>query len=156
MDLGVLANIGEAVGGIAVVISLVYLGYQIRSNTKTVRASNYNDLVSSSNEFNAAVIDTQTAAVWVKGLGDFRSLSEEDQTRFSGVISLLFNASQRAYHLHQKGLIDEEMWDSLAHTVDALLDNAGAQQWWEVNQHWFPVGFRSHTNAAQKVGDGAD
>ena len=151
MDLSTLANLGEAIGGIAVVVSLFYLGYQIRSNTRTVKASNYNDLVSSSNEFNSAIIDQATAAIWVNGLDEFNGLGAEDQARFSGVISLLFNACQRGYHLHRKGLIDDEMWESLAHTVEALLENKGAYQWWEVNQHWFPVGFRTYTTDAHRT-----
>ena len=39
MTLANLANIGEFIGGIAVIVSLIYLALQIRHNTKTVRGS---------------------------------------------------------------------------------------------------------------------
>ena len=41
LDITTLAAWGEFIGGIAVVVSLIYLAGQIRSNTKTVRASNF-------------------------------------------------------------------------------------------------------------------
>ncbi len=146
MDLATLANLGEAIGGVAVVVSLVYLSFQIRTNTKTVRASNYINLVGNANEFNSAIIDPATAAIWVSGLSDYERLNAEDQARFGGVISLLFNAAQRAHHLHETNLLGDEMWESLAHTVDVLLENEGTRQWWEANQHWFPIGFRAFAN----------
>ena len=133
---------GELVEAIAVVVTLAYLAVQIRTNTKTVRASNYGDLITSSNEFNSATIDPATASLWVKGLADYDGLSAEEQARFSGVASLMFNAALRAHHLHQKDLLSDEMWESLAHAVDALLENVGVRQWWKVNHHWYPVDFR--------------
>ena len=40
LDITTLAAWGEFIGGIAVVVSLIYLAGQIRVSTKTVRASN--------------------------------------------------------------------------------------------------------------------
>jgi len=54
LDITTLEAWGEFIGGIAVVVSLVYLAVQIRSNTKTVRASNYSDIAAASNEVNTA------------------------------------------------------------------------------------------------------
>ena len=51
MDITTLAAWGEFIGGIAVVVSLVYLALQIRSNTKTVRASNFPDRGQTAHEF---------------------------------------------------------------------------------------------------------
>jgi hypothetical protein len=39
MTLASLANVGEFLGGIAVIVSLVYVALQIRQNTKTIRGS---------------------------------------------------------------------------------------------------------------------
>ena len=37
MDLTQLANLGEAIGGLAVVGSLLYLGHEVRMGTRTLR-----------------------------------------------------------------------------------------------------------------------
>jgi hypothetical protein len=39
MSLHELANLGQIIGGLAVVISLIYVAYQIRQNTNAVRSA---------------------------------------------------------------------------------------------------------------------
>jgi hypothetical protein len=41
LDLETLANLGEFVSAIAVVVSLVYLAYQVRQSTHSLRTENY-------------------------------------------------------------------------------------------------------------------
>lgn len=41
MDLDTLAKVSDFVGGIVLVISLVYLAYQVRQNTQSLRSENY-------------------------------------------------------------------------------------------------------------------
>jgi hypothetical protein len=45
MDLTQLANLGEFIGGVAVLVTLVYLAAQIRQNTRSVQASVVDSLV---------------------------------------------------------------------------------------------------------------
>jgi len=52
-----LAAWGEFIGGIAVVVSLIYLAGQIRSNSKTVRASNFSSDVDAIQNFFSLIID---------------------------------------------------------------------------------------------------
>ena len=41
MDLATLANLGEFIGGLVVMVSLVYLAHQVRQNTLSLRTENY-------------------------------------------------------------------------------------------------------------------
>lgn len=41
MDLQTLANLGEFLGGVAVIVSLVYVALQVRQNTQSLRTENY-------------------------------------------------------------------------------------------------------------------
>ncbi len=41
MDLTQLANLGEFIGGVAVVVTLVYLAAQVRQNTNAIKVSSY-------------------------------------------------------------------------------------------------------------------
>lgn len=41
MDLDTLAKIGEFVGGVFVIVTLIYLAHQVRRNTKALRIENY-------------------------------------------------------------------------------------------------------------------
>ena len=39
MNIEIMANYAEVIGGIAVIVSLIYVGVQIRANTTTVRSA---------------------------------------------------------------------------------------------------------------------
>jgi len=41
LNLESLANLGDFISGIVVVVSLVYLAYQVRQNTESLRTENY-------------------------------------------------------------------------------------------------------------------
>ena len=142
MDINTLAAWGELLGGIAVVVSLIYVAAQIRINTKTVRASNYGDLLIATTGFSAMTVDPETASLHLRGLNDFVGLSVVDQVRFNGLMSQLLNPISQAFVLHQQGLLDRAALENQMKTVPRLFENAGARQWWEANQRWWPDDFR--------------
>ncbi len=143
LDIITLAAWGEFIGGIAVVASLIYLAVQIRINTRTVRASNFGDLLAASSEFATMTADPDMASLYLRGLDDFGGLSVVDQIRFNGLMSHHLNSAYRAWSLHQRALLDESMWENQAHAVTTSLTNPGTRQWWEANQHWWPAEFRA-------------
>jgi len=82
MDITTLAAWGEFVGGIAVVVSLIYLASQIRQNSKLLRASATSttaQLHMASNEMIAQ--DPEVSRLFFEGAADLDSLSEADQQR---------------------------------------------------------------------------
>ena len=155
MDITTLAAWGEFLGGIAVVVSSVYLAGQIRMNTKTVRATNFNHLIDKNEEFNTLLLDPKVSALWLRGLEEFQGLSAEDQLRFTGLMSRPMNSAQRAWNLHQQDLIDNEMFTAQARPVVTHLDNTGARQWWEINQHWWSDDFRAFVDGLMREGEAA-
>ncbi len=46
MDLTQLANLGEFIGGVAVLVTLIYLALQVRQNTKAVSAATFHAVAS--------------------------------------------------------------------------------------------------------------
>ena len=139
LDITTLAAWGELIGGVAVVISLVYLAAQIRANTKIVRAANYGDIAAGGG-FNRSILDSDVATLWVRGLEDYASLAAEDRWRFNSLASLVFDPFHRAWDLHRRGLIDDEMLNAQAHGWVALYESPGFKQWWEDNQHCLKPG----------------
>ena len=141
MNITTLAAWGEFIGGIGVIASLIYLAGQIRMNTKTVRASNFGDLLTVHSEFVSIRTDPELASLYLRGLDDFVGLNTVDQMRFSGLESHMINAVYRAWNLHEQGLLDDNMWEMQAHSMVAHLENPGVRLWWEANQHWWHAKF---------------
>ena len=155
MDITTLAAWGEFIGGIAVVVSLVYLASQIRMNTKTVRASNLGVAMAASSEWSRMILDPAAASLYVRGMEDFVGLSTEDQLRFNGLMSHLFGVNLNTRHLRQQGLFDAETEENQAKTIAYILESPGARQWWTANRHWWRTEFGDFVDGLIREGEAA-
>src|SRR5215471_2832230 len=83
MSLNDLANLGQIIGAIAVVVSLVYVALQIRQNTNAVRAATSQSVHEHfANWYNSLARDASLSKIVIDGLRNYGSLSETDKVRF--------------------------------------------------------------------------
>ena len=79
-----LGALGEFIGAVLLFGSLVFVGLQIRQNTKSIRASTYREAISDFaygiEELNH---DPELTQIWFDGMRDFESLSREDKQRLA-------------------------------------------------------------------------
>ncbi len=156
LDITTLAAWGEFIGGIAVVVSLIYLASQIRQNTKTVRASNLSGQIAANSEWSRMIVDPAAASLYVRGLGDFAGLSAEDQVRFNGLIGHHFGMTMNVRHLRQQGLFDAEASGSQENSIAHILPSPGARQWWTANRHWWGSEFCDFVDGLIREGEAAE
>jgi hypothetical protein len=77
MNLNDLANLGQIIGAIAVVLSLFYVGHQIRQNTNAVRSATAQAVHEHfASWYHLLANDAELSQVAVNGLRDYFSLSE--------------------------------------------------------------------------------
>jgi hypothetical protein len=95
MSLNDLANVGQVIGAIAVVVSLIYVGMQIRQNTNAVRAATAQAVHEYfAKWYHLLASDASCAQVAIDGLKDYRLLSEKDKARFVAVFMAFLSYSQ--------------------------------------------------------------
>lgn len=83
MNLNDLANIGQVIGAVAGVVSLIYVAYQIRQNTNAVRAATAQSVHEHfASWYHLLASDESLSQVVIDGLKDYWSLSEKDKARF--------------------------------------------------------------------------
>ena len=135
--------VGELVGGIAVVVTLIYLALQIRHNTSVVKTTNYLKLSQDSDDFSRMIAgDNQLNELYLKGCEDFSSLSESDKSRFNMIMSLLIHPYQSMYQLRVRGHIDEELMLNSFDILSTLLKRPGVRLWWNDHKHWWTPEFQ--------------
>ena len=131
MDITNLAAWGEFLGGIAVVVSLIYLASQIRQNSKLLRASTTAMICDHSNAVAYRIAeDADLNRIYWDGLLDRESLSEEDRRRFDPVIGALITSLNAEYHLWREGAISPPVWQSRCRALRFAMASAGVRQWW--------------------------
>lgn len=134
MSLRDLGNIGEFVGAMGVVVSLVYLAIQIRHNTRAVRASSFHGVTNSFNLLNAAIAGDESLArivrIGSKGLSD---LTEDERIRFGFFLLGVFRVFETLYYQRSHGTGDPALWTAETGTMVALLGDPGVREWWTSN-----------------------
>ena len=147
MDLAQLANLGEFIGGIAVVVTLLYLAVQVRGNTKSERAETHRSFVEQLNRtFLTPMQDLEKAALFRRASRSFRGLSGDEQMVVSAFWQGLFLIAQEAHFLHQAGSIDDELAATVESFTVAVLKVPGVGEWWEEAGHGHTPSFRTHIN----------
>ncbi len=126
MDIMELGAIGELVGGLAVVGSLLFVGLQVRQSNRISRAESVRAFV---RDYNSLLYRLgENDELFRKGMADFRGLSKSEQTR----LHVLF--ASNFFLGWGDSIIDPERADDFADLVDSsialVVATPGMGQWW--------------------------
>jgi hypothetical protein len=131
MELQDLAAVGEAVGGLAVLVTLIYLAYQFRQTARLERAAGQRELLSQAREWiELTVVHPDLFPVLQRGFHDWESVTPSERERCSGwAWSLLFIAEQAVY-MQRDGFIHEVSYQGFLDAALAVVATPGGRVWW--------------------------
>jgi hypothetical protein len=90
--------VGEVVGAIAVVMTLIYLSVQTRQNTKAVQHASARGVQEDANEWRFRIVDNpEVAEIFRNGMRDPESLGANDKYRFRMFLDALVFHWQHAF-----------------------------------------------------------
>ena len=136
--------VAQIVSAVAVIASLIFVGFQLRQATAAIRGSSsqahselYTTLVQS-------IIDNgDFARIWSTGLSDPASLSQEEWVRFVAYASALFRLYESSRVQWQNGRLDEEHWLTVEKQAISFAMQPGLASAWAVRGHWYSEDFRN-------------
>ena len=147
MNWDALGAIGELVGAVAVIGSLIYVAVQIRANTAESKTARTQNLVSSNSEITAHIANNPELTETIrKGMINFESLSPTEQTQFSLIFYSIYNQWDFAYHQYLSGLLDKTFFDKLDHEIPLYTTLPGTAQWWENDKDRMSKEFREYVD----------
>jgi len=156
MDITTLAAWGEFLGGIAVVVSLVYLASQIRQNSKLLRVSTTISVCESDIEFaKLRIADPEGMLVLRAGLAGRESLTEVEQERFDGLLDMSIRILQKDYFVAQDGAMKQPLWQGEQQKMAFLLRQPGSQKWWDEWRFTFNDEFCDFVDGLIREGEAA-
>lgn len=143
MDITTLAAWGEFLGGIAVVVSLIYLAGMIRQNSKLLRASTASVSSEANTALNTLVAqDPELARIFWEGLADRDSLSQADRRRFDPLMWIQLLGSSQQYQFERHGIASPEAWEYVELSMRWQVKQPGIRQVWRDWGEFFPQGYR--------------
>jgi len=142
LDWNAVGAIGETIGAIAVLVTLIYLSLQVRQNT----ASNQNIAIQTISAHNAewlslVTADAEVARIYQMGSKDLGSLEDEDLGRFTSLMAHFFRLYETQYHLHLNGAIPADLWEGSVNTLKLGLQLKGRRDFWKLSKHVFSPAF---------------
>ena len=127
-----LGNIGEFVGAIGVVVSLVYLAQQMKQYTRSVRAASYNSMVQNSiGLLEHSFRDSEFPAFLARAERDPDALSLEERVRWDAYMTAVYRHFGNLVYQHRVGALDHLMWDSYQATLKQHLRSPAWASWYE-------------------------
>lgn len=145
MDLGQLADLGEFIGGIAVLATLIYLVAELRHNTETARFSANVALHGNLNDLSPQFFDTESAPVIQRGMADFASLSPDQQIHLTVFLYMVFSHGELVLLRGRRKRVDRDLVHRTHIVMSFYFGSPGVQQWWFGTDHW--VGMRDGFSA---------
>jgi hypothetical protein len=132
MTLETLGNVGEFLGAVAVLISLIYLARQIRQNTRMVRSAAHQAWSSSTAELNMVLANNREfARVYRTGSQNPTQLEPEELLQFNTYLIQVFNSYQSRFFQFRHGAVDEVDWQTNLNTIRRILSAPGVRSCWD-------------------------
>ena len=129
--------VGEIIGAIAVVASLIYLAIQIRQNThqiahsiEAMKLSAFERNIEAGNRIRELIIlHPGVADLSLRGMSSFSALPASDRMRFDMLMRNMFSEMQGGLVRITTLDSDPDGTAGIAKTIDLLVKNAGVREW---------------------------
>ena len=128
LSLAEVAQVAEIVGAVAVVISLIYVGRELSSNTAAVRAASVQAVSSESGEsLRMLAADPTLSRIARIARDDPSSLTPDETYRYAVWSRQRWLAFQNVYFQNELGVLDPRVWDSYHTIICSAVNSAGVE-----------------------------
>jgi len=124
------ASVAEILGAIMVVVSLLFLAYQVNQNTSEIRSANENtayDRIDSLN--NSLTSDPALASLFAKRVYDL-DIEPGPEAQLLIVLRREMNQWEQFYYWHEHGIVTSGMWADWDAYYGGLFRKALPSVWW--------------------------
>lgn len=137
-----IAQVAEVIAAVAVVVSLIYVGREVQSNTAAVRSSAMQAIATTDADA-LLTIATDSALSEIVRIGhqDPSLLSESELFRYFLFMRQFWLSFQNVYQQSELGLIDPSVWDSYLSVICGMWRRPGAQVTWSNHRAILNPGF---------------
>ena len=126
-----LAQLAEVVAAVAVVVSLIYVGNELRTNTAAVESASIQTQTQIQGELLLLLAsDSTLSRIRAMGGDDPAQLTGVDAQRFFYLMRQTWINLQSVYFQHELGVMDDRIWEVYQRTICAIWSSPGIRQNW--------------------------
>lgn len=141
------ANVAEILGAVAVIVSLIYVGYQVNVNTSAIRSAAANDAsVAMQTWYLKMGSNRQSSDMWFDAMTSPEPLATHDEFQFMMMMHAVLLGMQNSYLLSREGTIDVEFREGITIAIVAVKDLPGMRRFWRQRKGFFHSGFAEYVD----------
>ena len=126
-----LASIATIVQGFAVIISLIFVWFQLRQTTQLTRAANTEKLVELVSPLHLQLVqDQETARLWAQGADEFDAMDKVDKERYYALLMFWLVFHQNIYHQHKRGFLDDDTFTGWTYDLKYFVEYQHLKRRW--------------------------
>ena len=131
MSLKKMALIAEVLGGLGIIVSILYLAYEISQNSETMGLSHHLTLSQQALELRQSLMENNDLArVISKGSSNFADLEPFEKLQFEMYFISIWDIWENAYHMSIAGQIDQEAWGDWNSAHCSVVATPGSAEVW--------------------------
>jgi hypothetical protein len=136
--------LGEFIGGIAVIASIVYLAIQIRQNTRSVRSST---LATNTANWSSMLVNLSSEGqsdAYLNGMMGKADISAKHLLQFVLIARAMLVSSETQHYQYLNGALDKDIYLGYERACrDQMLAFPGFRMVWEITREQFSPKFRA-------------
>jgi hypothetical protein len=145
MNLAEISQISQTLGSAAVVASLIFVGFQIRQNTKATRAASHHAVSEALNRINLLWARNRgMTRIWLSGMSHRGALTPEDRWRFDSTVRAYLHVCETMYMQADLGTGDLGIVAAEENGIKTVFSSEGVREWWAENPFGFSPEFRDY------------
>ena len=138
--------IGEILGAIATIITLIYLATQLRHNTRALQATGMDSTIQAANDIRTNLfLDPEITRIYRSGLENIDSLNDIERERFRLIMTNALWAIWNTYTQSQLG--GRQSWESQKNIARRFLSEPGGTWFWNTYKSEFDADFQAEIDA---------
>ena len=135
MSLETIYYIGQTVAVVAILVSLVFVGVQIRQSTRATRAASHHAITDSFNVINSIIgTNPVSARIWRLGLESLANLNEDEQMSFAYLCLAYMRIFETLYYQKHIGMMEAQLFEAERRSIAWAAHRAGFRDWWKSNE----------------------
>jgi hypothetical protein len=141
------AFIAEIVGGIAVIVSLIYVGLQVNDSTSAIRSAAASDATTAMQSWYLEMgRNRQASDIWFNAMTSPEPLPAHDEFQFMMSMHTAILGMQNSYLLSKEGTLDPEFREAVTTAIVAVKDLPGMERYWKQRKGFFHTGFAEYVD----------
>ena len=145
MNWDAISAIGELIGAVAVLVTLIYLAIQIRKNTRAVERESHRTLLQHQHAIWSLLLNNKELNDVVRrGENDPDDLSEDEWSDFVKYMFMYMNIWDANFQNFRSGNMDEAVYRSWDSGLRLVSRKVGYKRFWELNKAAYTDAFVEH------------